>query len=53
VSLLREWERRIAELRQEILRVLERLDLGEGEVLDVEDIKARGMNRLAEQPRAL
>jgi antitoxin ParD1/3/4 len=49
VGLLRERERRIEELRQEILPALERLDRGEGEVLDVDDIKARGMKR---PPRA-
>lgn len=53
VGLLRERERRIAELREEILPALERLDRGEGDVLDAEDIKARGMKRLAEKHRAL
>jgi Arc/MetJ-type ribon-helix-helix transcriptional regulator len=49
VRLLRERERRVKELREEILPALARLDRGEGEPLDAEDIKARGMRRLAEQ----
>ena len=53
VRLLRERERRIKELREEILPALERLDRGEGEPLDAEDIKARGMRRLAEQGRTI
>jgi putative addiction module CopG family antidote len=49
VRLLCERERRVKELRDEIFPALERLDRGEGEPLDAEDIKARGMRRLAEQ----
>jgi putative addiction module CopG family antidote len=53
VRLLREREHRVNELREEILPALERLDRGEGEPLDAEDIKARGMKRLAEQGRTV
>jgi antitoxin ParD1/3/4 len=53
VRLLRECKRRVKELREEILPALERLDHGEGEPLDAEDIKARGMKRLAEQGRTV
>ena len=51
VRLLRKRERRVKELREEILPALERLDRGEGEPLDAEDIKARGVKRLADQGR--
>jgi putative addiction module CopG family antidote len=53
VRLLRERERRVKELREEILPALERLDRGEGEPLNAGDIKARGMKRLAEQGRTV
>lgn len=56
VRLLRERERRIKELREEILPALERLDRGEyteydeGSLRDLmEDVKARGRVRLAQR----
>ena len=56
VRLLRERERRVKELREEILPALERLDRGEymdydeGSLRDlIEDVKARGRARLAER----
>ena len=53
VRLLRERERRVKEHSEEILPALERLDRGKGEPRDAEDIKARGMRRLAEQGRTV
>jgi hypothetical protein len=56
VRLLRECERRVKELREEILPALERLDRGEymeydeGSLRDlIDDVKARGRARLAER----
>jgi putative addiction module CopG family antidote len=56
VRLLRERERRVKELREEILPALERLDRGEymeydeGSLRDlIDDVKARGRARLAER----
>jgi antitoxin ParD1/3/4 len=46
LRLLRERERRIAELRDQIGPSLERLERGEGRELDVEDVIGRGMERL-------
>jgi putative addiction module CopG family antidote len=53
VRLLCEREHRVKELREEILPALECLDCGEAEPLDAEDIKARGMRRLAERGRTV
>ena len=54
LRLLRERERRIDDLREEILPALERLDRGEGKTYDedglrqmAEDVKSRGRQRLA------
>jgi antitoxin ParD1/3/4 len=47
LRLLRERERRLQNLRDEILPALEQLDRGEGQELDIADIKARGRQRLA------
>jgi putative addiction module CopG family antidote len=56
VRLLRERERRVKELREEILPALERLDRGEyteydkGSLRDlIDDVKTRGRTRLAER----
>ena len=46
LRLLRDRERRIAELREQIGPALERLDRGEGRVLNVEDVISRGTERL-------
>ena len=46
LRLLRDRERRIAELREQVGPALERLERGEGRELDVEDVIGRGMERL-------
>ena len=51
---LRLLERRsvqLARFRSEIAPAIESLDRGEGEPLDIEDIKARGRQRLADADR--
>ena len=45
LRLLRDRERRIAELRAQILPSLERLDRGEGRELNVDEVISRGMQR--------
>jgi putative addiction module CopG family antidote len=45
LRLMRDRERRVAELRDEIAPALERLERGEGRELDVEDVIRRGMER--------
>lgn len=47
LRLLRERERRLRALRQDVEPALEQLDRGEGEPLDAERIKARGRRGLA------
>jgi antitoxin ParD1/3/4 len=47
LRLLRERERRLQALREEIGPALEQLDRGEGKPLNAEEIKARGRKRLA------
>ena len=47
LRLLRERERRLQALREDIKPALEQLDRGEGEPLDAESIKARSRKRLA------
>ena len=47
LRLLRERDRRLQALREDIQPALEQLDRGEGERLDAESIKARGRKRLA------
>lgn len=47
LRLLRERDRRLQALREDIQPALEQLDRGEGEPLDAESIKARGRKRLA------
>ena len=51
LRLLQARERKLEALRAEILPALESLDRGEGEPLDVEDVIARGRQRLAERNR--
>jgi putative addiction module CopG family antidote len=46
LRLLRDRERRIAELRDKIGPALERLERGEGRELNVDEIISRGMERL-------
>jgi antitoxin ParD1/3/4 len=45
LRLLQERERRLEELRAELLPALESLDRGEGKPLDIEDIIRRGHER--------
>ena len=45
LRLMRDRERRVAELRGEIAPALERAERGEGRELDVEDVIRRGMER--------
>lgn len=47
LRLLRERERRLQALREDIEPALGQLDRGEGKPLDAESIKARGRKRLA------
>ena len=47
LRLLRERERRLQALREDVEPALEQLDRGEGKPLDAESIKARGRGRLA------
>jgi antitoxin ParD1/3/4 len=51
LRLLQERERKLEALRAEILPALESLDRGEGKPLDIEDVIARGQQRLAERNR--
>ena len=47
LRLLRERERRLQALREDVDAGLKQLDRGEGQPLDAESIKARGRQRLA------
>jgi putative addiction module CopG family antidote len=46
LRLLRDRERRLTELRDEIQPALDRLERGEGRALNLEEVQARGMARM-------
>ena len=48
LGLLERRSSQLAKFRREIAPTIESLDRGEGEPLDIEDIKARGRQRLAD-----
>ena len=50
VRLLRERRQRIDELRREIQPALERLDRGEGDSVDMEEVKAEARRRFKAPP---
>lgn len=52
LRLLRERERRLEALREELRPALEQLDRGEREPMDAEAIKAEGRRQLAERGKA-